>query len=252
MSDADFARRALALLDFTELSAVCREDHVEALLQKALGPPGKPAAVCVWPQFVSLCARRLKGSGVRVATVINFPQGGTDIERACEDAEGAVRDGADEIDLVMPYRALMQGDAAAAAAMVSAVRGISRGSLLKVILETGVLMDAALIRRAGEIALEQGADFIKTSTGETAVSATREAAAVLLGVIKAWGKPAGLKPSGGISTLADAKVYLDLADGAMGGDWARPAAFRFGSSALHAAISAVIAGGAAAPSRSRY
>ncbi len=110
MADRDLALRALKLLDLTDLSDGCREDHVEALIQKALTPHGPVAAVCVWPQFVSLARARLKGKGVKVATVINFPAGGDDVERAIEDTEEALDDGADEIDLVLPYKALIAGD----------------------------------------------------------------------------------------------------------------------------------------------
>ncbi len=249
---AAFAKRVLALLDLTELSDTCREDHVEALIQKALGPAGKPAAVCVWPQFVSLAARRLKHHGVKVAAVINFPKGGADVERAVEDAEEALADGADEIDLMLPYHQLIKGDEIAAKEMISAARVAASGKCLKVILETGVLGEAKLIRRASEIAIENGADFIKTSSGKTELSAVPEAAEIMLEVIKASGKPVGLKPSGGIATLDDARLYLDIAARIMGAEWARPATFRFGASGLHDVIVAVIDGRNGAASKAAY
>jgi deoxyribose-phosphate aldolase len=150
MTDKEIALRALRLLDLTDLNDGCREDHVEALIQKALTSHGHVAAVCLWPQFVSLAAKRLKGKGVKVATVINFPKGGDDVERAIDDTEEALKDGADEIDLVLPYRALLAGDEATARSMVGEVHDLVEdgGKRLKVILETGMLPDQAAVRRA--------------------------------------------------------------------------------------------------------
>jgi deoxyribose-phosphate aldolase len=246
MTDVDriaLARRALALLDLTELGDTCREDQVELMLGKAHGPAGDVAAICVWPNFVSMCRKRLAGKGIRIATVINFPKGGDDIERAIQDAEGAIDDGAHEIDLVLPWRAFLAGEDATCRAMIGEVKDtIPEEALLKVILETGELKDAAVIRRAADLAIEAGADFIKTSTGKTAVSATPEAVAVMLEAIRAAGRPIGLKPSGGIRTLEDAGRYLAQVDAAMGPDWATPKTFRFGASGLHAALAEVILG----------
>jgi len=127
--------------------------------------------------------------------------------------------------------------------MVEAVRDLVDGDrLLKVILETGELQDPKLIEAASRIAIEAGADFIKTSTGKTPVSATPEAAEIMLDAIKASGKPVGLKPSGGIRTLADAKIYLDLADRIMGPGWATPKTFRIGASSVYDALLAAIEG----------
>jgi deoxyribose-phosphate aldolase len=249
MADRDLALRALKLLDLTDLSDGCREDHVEALIQKALTPHGPVAAVCVWPQFVSLARARLKGKGVKVATVINFPAGGDDVERAIEDTEEALDDGADEIDLVLPYRALIAGDAITPRSMVGEVLDLveDEGRKLKVILETGMLPDTAMVRRAADLAIDCGAHFIKTSTGKTPVSATPAAVGAMLEAIRAADRPVGLKPSGGIRTLSDAGLYLGLADAAMGPDWAAPATFRFGASGLYDALLAAIEGRPAAP-----
>jgi deoxyribose-phosphate aldolase len=241
MSDADFARRALKLLDLTELSDACREDHVEALVQKAMTAHGPVAAVCIWPQFVTLAKSRLKGKGVKVATVINFPKGGDDVERAIEDTAEAIDDGADEIDLVMPYHAFLAGDELTARSMIGEVRDeIGDAGRLKVILETGAFPDQDSIRRAADLAIDCGADFIKTSTGKTPVSATPEAVRTMLGAIKASERTIGLKPSGGIRTLEDAKTYLAIVDAEMGPVWASAGTFRFGASGLYDALLAVI------------
>ena len=241
MSDVDFARRALKLLDLTELSDGCREDHIEALIQKAITPHGPVAAICIWPQFVTLAKGRLKGKGVKVATVINFPKGGDDVERAIEDTAEAIDDGADEIDLVMPYHAFLAGDDLTVRSMIGEVRDeIGDAGRLKVILETGALPDQASIRRAADLAIECGADFIKTSTGKTPISATPEAVRTMLDAIKASERTIGLKPSGGIRTLQDAKDYLAIVDATMGPVWASVGTFRFGASGLYDALIAVI------------
>lgn len=230
---ADLARRALPLLDLTDLSDTCTAAAVAGLCEKARG--SGVAAVCVWPDFVAGSVRTLRGSDVRVATVINFPEGGEVVELAVADTLATLADGADEIDLVLPYRALMRGDAETARAMVLAVRDACAGRLLKVILETGELEEPTLIERASHLSLEAGADFIKTSTGKTPVSATLPAAEIMLEAIRAHAdRPAGLKVSGGLRRVEDAGAYLALADRIMGPDWASPKTFRIGGSALHA------------------
>lgn len=224
------ARRALPLLDLTDLSDACTAAAVAELCGKARA--SGVAAVCVWPRFVADSVRALEGSGVRVATVINFPEGGEDAERAVADTSASLADGADEIDLVLPYGALLRGEAAIARDMVEAVRDTCGSATLKVILETGELADPGRIREAGRIALEAGADFLKTSTGKSPVSATPEAAEAMLAEIRGGGRPAGLKVSGGLRSVADAATYLDLADRLMGPGWVSPRTFRLGASSL--------------------
>lgn len=229
---AALARRALPLLDLTDLSDTCTQSAVETLCRDAR--EGGVAAICVWPQHVRQGALALAGSAVRVATVVNFPAGGEDVARTAEDTVEAVGDGAHEIDLVLPYRAFLRGDVALARDMVEAVRGACPKSLLKVILETGELETPEAIAAAGTLALEGGADFLKTSTGKSPVSATPAAASVLLGVLKAVpGRKGGLKVSGGLRRIEDAATYLALADAAMGEGWATPETFRFGASSLY-------------------
>lgn len=224
------AARALALLDLTDLSDTCTEPKVSALCRDA--KVGCVAAICVWPSFVPQAAEALVGTGIRIATVINFPAGGEDATRAADDAAEACRDGAGEIDLVLPYRAFLRGDEATARDVVEAVRETCPDTLLKVILETGELREAGAIRGAADFALAAGADFLKTSTGKSPVSATPEAARILLDAVSASGRPAGVKISGGLRTVEDAATYLALADRAMGPAWARPATFRLGASSL--------------------
>ncbi|MEZ0169565.1 deoxyribose-phosphate aldolase [Microvirga sp. TS319] len=249
MSDAEIAQHALRCLDLTDLTDNCTDQSIDALCRKALDPRGPVAAVCVWPQFVKRAQEVLRGSPVRIATVVNFPAGGEDIDRVTDDVQEALSDGANEIDLVLPYEAVRRGNLRIATEMVEAVRDlVDQGRLLKVILETGELKDPTLIETASRLSIEAGADFIKTSTGKTPVSATPESAAIMLDVIKASGRNVGLKPSGGIRTLADARTYLDLAERIMGPGWATPQTFRIGASSVYDTLMAAIEGrdGAAA------
>lgn len=231
---AAVARRALPLLDLTDLSDTCTGSAVAALCRDAKA--GGVAAVCVWPQFVADCARELASSPVRIATVVNFPAGGEDVDRVVDDTCEAIADGAHEIDLVLPYRAFLRGDEGIARDMVAAVRDVCAKTVLKVILETGMLGEPERIAAAGRLALDAGADFVKTSTGKSPVSATPEAARTLLEVLKGHARPAGLKVSGGLRTIEDAATYLALADEIMGPGWAAPATFRLGASSLFAVL----------------
>lgn len=226
----DLARHLIGFIDLTDLSEPCTEAAVRALCAKATGPMGPPAALCLWPQFVGV-AQRAMGNALPVATVINFPQGGDDIERAIEDIGEALGDGADEIDLVFPFGAFMRGDVALAAEMVSAAKERCGTRLLKVILESGAFPDGETLHKASICALEAGADFLKTSTGKIAVGATEEAARIMLTAIRAHGNRAGFKASGGIRNIAQAKFYCDLFEEICGVP-ATKARFRIGASGL--------------------
>lgn len=248
------AARALALVDLTNLKDDCTPAQIDALCEKAVTPFGTTAAICIWPRFIAR-ARTLLGpeSPVRIATVVNFPSGDLKVEDVLAEMREAIADGADEIDLVIPYRALLAGDEAAVTAMVTAVReSCAEPVLLKTILETGELKDIALIRRASELAIAAGADFIKTSTGKVAVNATLEAADIMLQAIRDSRKKVGFKPAGGISSVADAALYLRLADTIMGEDWVMPSTFRFGASGLLDDILSVLGGGRSVAANSGY
>lgn len=246
------ARRALSLLDLTDLSDNADEAGLAALCARAVGAPGPVAAICIWPRFVAQARTMLGRAPVRIATVVNFPQGEATGAEVLAETQGAGAAGADEIDLVLPWRAFLAGDAAGAEAMVRAVREACGGQTLKVILETGEYPDLDRVRAASELAIAAGADFIKTSTGKTAHSASLPAARTMLEVIAANGRPLGLKPSGGIRTLADAAGYLELADAIMGPGWATPETFRFGASGLHQVLVDAIAGGASGTASGSY
>ena len=239
MTTQSSAQRVLSLIDLTNLNNDCTEEDVVELCSRAQGEFGNTAAVCVWPRFVNLCASILRGTSIKVATVVNFPHGGTDVADVVATTIAALDAGADEIDLVLPYQSMIIGDEAQVLSMLQAVREVVHAPAhLKVILETGELINPERIRRASELAIKSGADFIKTSTGKTKISATPEAVTTMLQVIRDSGRLVGLKPSGGIRTVADAQQYLDLADAIMGPQWATPQTFRFGASGLLDAVEA--------------
>jgi deoxyribose-phosphate aldolase len=240
----EIALRALALMDLTDLNANSSDEAVGKLCANAETPHGKVAAICIWPRFVKGAKPLLKGSGIKIATVVNFPDGDEDTAPVVMETEKAIKDGAGEIDLVFPYRAFKRGESELAGEQISIIASVCKDrALLKVILETGELRDPTLIRAASELALDEGADFIKTSTGKVQFNATPRAAEIMLEAIKASGrKDAGFKPAGGIKTVADAAVYLEIADRIMGPDWAKPSTFRFGASSLLGDILAVLDG----------
>lgn len=246
-SPREAAAFALSLLDLTNLRDDCDNAAIENLCLRAQTPYGNSAAICIWPRFVAH-ARQILGTGhpVRIATVVNFPSGDLAMAEVVEETRKAVEDSADEIDLVIPYKAFIAGDEAAVTGMVEAVRAACPQSTLKVILETGELKDMALVKRASELAIAAGADFIKTSTGKVQVNATLEAADIMLRAIRESKAKVGFKPAGGISTVADADLYLRLAESILGPNWIMPSTFRFGASSLLDDILAVL-GGTTAP-----
>ena len=239
-SDVELARRAIALLDLTDLTDDASVAGIDRLCERAAGHG--TAAVCVWPDFVRQSVEALRGTPVLVATVVNFPTGDERPHAVRVLTERALDDGADEIDVVLPYRAWMAGDEQRAADVIDGVRDAARAARMKVILETGALPDDAAIERAARFAIARGADFIKTSSGKIEISATPEAAKTMLRVIAETDRPVGIKPSGGIRTIADAALYLALADDIMGPDWVSPATFRFGASGVLDALVAALEG----------
>jgi deoxyribose-phosphate aldolase len=251
--DVALARLAISLVDLTDLSDDCTDASVDALCERAVR--SGTAAVCVWPDFVARSRSTLAGTGIRVATVVNFPTGDERPFAVGVITERAVADGADEIDVVLPYRAFAAGRLDRPAAVLDRVRSLTEGrALMKVILETGELPDLDTVERAARFAVDHGADFVKTSTGKSAVSATLPAAETMLGVIAAAGRSVGIKPSGGISTAAAAATYLAAAERVMGAGWPTPATFRFGASGLLDALLAEVgeASGTAAGAPSSY
>ncbi|WP_417692845.1 deoxyribose-phosphate aldolase [Roseibium sp.] len=246
-TQVELAKRVLGLVDLTNLNDDCTAEDITKLCQRAVSEHGSVAAVCVWPRFVAQSVVELRGTTVKVATVVNFPDGGEDTMAVVAETVKALEDGADEIDLVMPYKAFLAGRKGYAEEMIIRVReAVPAPALLKVILETGEIKDPLLIHIASEIAITAGADFIKTSTGKVQVNATLEAAEIMLTLIEETRrdqlKDIGFKPAGGIRTLEDAAAYLELTDRILGHNWVCAATFRFGASGLLDALTGVISG----------
>lgn len=240
------AAKVLALLDLTRLEDDTDDGQVRAMCKRAGTRFGHPAAVCVYSRFIAAARDALDQAGllekVEVATVANFPEGGADVKLAVLDTEQAIERGADEVDVVFPWRALLAGDEAVGADVVAECKAICGSHTLKVILESGMLDDPHAIRRASEIAINAGADFLKTSTGKVQVNATPAAARTMLEAIRDSGRPVGFKVSGGVRTLDDARRYMQLAEDIMGPGWVSPQHFRIGASGLLDALLAELEG----------
>jgi deoxyribose-phosphate aldolase len=230
------AKRALGLLDLTSLNDTDTEATVEKLCAKATIKFGTVAAVCIWPRFTSVAKRKLGDSAIHLAVVNNFPAGSPNAKDAARDARTAIDAGADEIDTVLPYRAFLDGDKKAARDLVAAVReACGNRARLKVILETCVLATSANVAEASALAIDAGADFIKTSTGKLQFGATPDGSRAMLETLrdsKSAGRKLGFKAAGGVRTLQQAEYYIGLADGILGAGWATPATFRIGASGL--------------------
>lgn len=231
------ALRALELMDLTTLNDDDTDEKVIALCHSAKTNVGTTAAICIYPRFIPIARKILREQGtpeIRIATVTNFPHGNADIDIAVAETKAAVAYGADDVDVVFPYRSLLAGDEQVGFELVRQCKAACGDRLLKVIIESGELKEAAMIRRASEISIEAGADFIKTSTGKVAENATLEAAEIMLNVIKDMGveKTVGFKPAGGVGTAEEAQQYLDMVDAILGPDWTDPMHYRFGASSL--------------------
>ncbi|OWQ93879.1 deoxyribose-phosphate aldolase [Roseateles aquatilis] len=254
MSLEQAARLALRCLDLTSLNDGDTAADIDALCVRAIGAPsrGHVAAVCVWPRFVAQ-ARAALPADIRVAAVANFPDGGLDLPRVLAEVDRIAQDGAQEVDVVLPYRALMAGRSSDVAEFLAEVRHATRPLTLKVIIESGELASRERIAEATRLALMAGADFVKTSTGKSKVSATPAAAATMLHEIAVSGLGnAGFKASGGIRSVADARGYLQLAAAELGIDALTPQRMRFGASGLLSDIEAVLAGEDSAAVSSAY
>lgn len=231
------ALRALQLMDLTTLNDDDTDAKVIALCHDAKTKVGTTAAVCIYPRFVPIARKTLLAQGtpnVQIATVTNFPHGNDDIEIAVTETKAAIAYGADEVDVVFPYRALIAGNETVGFELVKQCKAACGDKLLKVIIETGELKTEELIKTASRIAIEAGADFIKTSTGKVPVNATPEAAEIMLTVIRDMGVAdrVGFKPAGGVKTAEDAAQYLVMADRILGAEWANNKHYRFGASSL--------------------
>ena len=234
---------AIRMVDLTTLEGADTPGKVRALCAKARRPdPADPscpsvAAVCLYPSLIADAAAELKGSGVHLASVVTaFPSGQAPLAVRLADTEAAVRDGADEIDMVINRGAFLSGRYLEVHEEIVAVKAACGPAHLKVILETGELATYDNVRRASWLAMLGGADFIKTSTGKVQPAATPPVTLVMLEAVRdfraATGRLVGVKAAGGIRTAKDAVKYLVLVNETVGDEWLTPDLFRFGASTL--------------------
>jgi len=236
-------KMALSMVDLTTLEARDTPGKVRQLCLKAMHPhdgvSGIPAvaAVCVYPNLVRIAKETLKGSKVKVAAVSTaFPSGMSKRKVKIDETKWAVNEGADEIDMVISRGKFLTGDYHFVFDEIAAVKEACGKAHLKVILETGELSTLDNVRKASDLAMEAGADFIKTSTGKIQPAATLPVTIVMLEAIRDYyyktGKKIGMKPAGGIATAKLAFNYLVVLRETLGEDWLNPDLFRFGASAL--------------------
>lgn len=251
VTSPEVLKNCLSLMDLTTL----RTEDTVASVKKLVGKVNSfmrdyaeyplPASICVFPNFASVVRESLDSKDVHVTAVAGcFPTSQSFIEVKVKECELAVEAGADEIDIVLALNAFMAGDYDSArreirtirAAVDQAAAKAGRTVTLKVILETGLLVTPENIANASFLAMEEGADFIKTSTGKVSVNATPMAAYVMCESIKAFyektGRKVGFKAAGGISTSKDAVCYHSIAKSILGNDWVNKSLFRFGVSRL--------------------
>ena len=241
---ADVYRRCFGCLDLTTLGVADTNESVQALAHKAAACSacfsGMPdvASVCVYPVFVDAAGLALGDADIAVTSVAGgFPASQTYLEVKMLELAMALENGADEVDIVMNVGQFLSGNYEAMASEIQALRDeAGEDTTLKVIIESGALVQPELIRRASLLVMEAGADFIKTSTGKTSVSATPEAALVMCGAIRDFyrktGRRVGFKAAGGVSTPEAAVLYYSIVQSVLGEEWLTPSLFRIGASSL--------------------
>ncbi|HET8606479.1 MAG TPA: deoxyribose-phosphate aldolase [Gaiellaceae bacterium] len=234
---------AVRVIDLTTLEGADTPGKAQALCSKAVRPdPGDAsipsvAAVCVYPNLVTICHKRLEGTGVRVAAVATaFPAGQVPTDLKVAEARRAVELGADEVDMVIDRGAFLSGRYAKVFDEIVQVKEAVGDAHLKVILETGELGTYDNVRRASLLAMAAGADFIKTSTGKVSPAATLPTALCMLEAIRdvhdETGRVVGFKPAGGVRTAKQAIQHLVLVHETVGPDWLTPDRYRIGASSL--------------------
>ena len=236
-------RLVVSMVDLTTLEGADTAGKVRHLCAKAVCPaPAMPeipsvAAVCVYPSLVSVAHAALAGTGVRTASVATgFPAGQVSLEAKLRDTEDAVAAGSDEIDMVISREAFLAGDDARVQREIARVKDACGDAHLKVILETAELGSYDHVRHASMLAMEAGADFIKTSTGKASSGATPGVCLVMLEAIRDYleltGRIVGFKAAGGVSTSKAALHRLVLVKETLGDEWLTPERLRIGASSL--------------------
>ena len=234
---------ALSMIDFTTLEGMDTPGKVRQLCYKArhlhdaLNDIPSVAAVCVYPALVRVAKEALEGSDIKVASVaMGFPSGQTDFDSRLEEIRFAIDEGADEVDMVISRGKFLSGDFQTVFDEIAQAKKMCGKLHLKVILETSELVTLDNIRRASELSMSAGADFIKTSTGKAKCGATQPVTLVMLEAIRDFylktNKKVGMKPAGGISDSKTAIRYLIMVKETLGKDWLTPELLRFGASSL--------------------
>ena len=238
---------AIGMIDLTTLEGADTEGKVRSLCAKARNPdpsdPSTPhvAAVCVYNDLVPVAVDALRGTGIHVAAVATaFPSGRASMEVKLADTRDAIKNGADEIDMVIDRGAFLSGRYLQVFEEIAAIKAVctegGANAHLKVIMETGELVTYDNVRRASWLSMLAGGDFIKTSTGKVSPAATLPVTMIMLEAVRDWreltGQMVGVKPAGGIKTTKDAMKYLVMVNEIAGEDWIDPDWFRFGASSL--------------------
>lgn len=234
-------KACLSMTDLTTLKSTDTYSSVRKLVGKVndfqTHFPGyqPPASICIYPNFARTVKETLTVPGVHVTVVAGcFPASQSFLKVKELECRMAVEEGADEVDIVLALNSFLDGNLSCCEKEIRSIRNIVGDAVLKVILETGALADAGRIREASFLAMECGADFIKTSTGKMEPAATPFAAIVMCDCIREYygktGRKVGFKPAGGISTAKDAAVYYAIVDTILGPDWLNPSLLRFGAS----------------------
>ncbi|MEO1237425.1 MAG: deoxyribose-phosphate aldolase [Planctomycetota bacterium] len=247
-SKLDALKLTLSMIDLTTLAGMDSPGKVRQLCNKAKHlhdafrfPDGEAlptvAAVCVYPTMVAIAKKELEGTGIHLASVATgFPAGQVPLSAKLDDTKRAVADGADEIDMVISRGEFLRGNDAFVFDEIVRVKEACGEAHLKVILETGELSTYDNVRRASDLAMHAGADFIKTSTGTLSPAATLPVTLVMLEAIRDFyyttGRRVGMKPAGGIKNAKLALHYLVAVRETLGQAWLSPDWFRFGASSL--------------------
>jgi deoxyribose-phosphate aldolase len=243
LKDKEIFRSIFSLIDMTSLDVSDTNEKILSIVTKVNKIPAKfselpnVAAICIYPAFVSLVRNNLTAENVNIASVgASFPSSQTFLDIKLKEVEKIIEEGADEVDIVMSVGKFLEKKYEEVFNEIKRIKSIMGDKHLKVILETGVLKDPDLIRKASLLSLEAGADFIKTSTGKTEVGATPEAMYVMCEAIRDYhketGRQAGIKPAGGISDASTAINYYLIVYDILGPDWMNSSLFRIGASRL--------------------
>lgn len=250
-ADKNVLMLLFSILDLTSLSEKDNAENIGRLceqinlLNESYPETPAPAAICIYPELVHITRAKLNNPLVNIAAVGGgFPSSQTFLEVKLKEIEIAINNGAEEIDIVIPVGKFLLGLYEEIFEEISLIKELMGSNHLKVILETGSLPDLTEVRRASFLAMDAGADFIKTSTGKAGSGASPDSFAVMCLAIKEYyektGKKVGIKPAGGISDLETAMEYYSIVKHILGDEWLNPEKFRIGASKLANAVLGII------------